>query len=433
MRSIGLVVPKADKIKSTRFGIPLGVLYLASVLKESGWQVSLYRQALDDCRGQAWKDFVQHHSFFGVSIPGYSRRCASELIYGIRELRPNSVIIVGGADITLLKRIPPGSDWGIVGEGEDRIVGVLENLYSGDLPHSAGVIDRFGEMTSEKGWPFLCNPENLPYPARDLVQDHKAATTILTARGCSCQCIFCARPQLSGRQYRPRSVASVLDELEYLQDLGYRTVAIIDDNFLFQRTRVKEIMEGVIGRNIHLELSLSGWAREVDQDLYVLMRQAGVRAISFGLESGVSRILALYKKPIAIEMIAEAINACDKAGIFTVGNFIFGAPSETIEDMQETLALMFSLPLDTVKLKVLGYTHGSQLWFEAHEKGLVKENEFNVFAGAESGLSPLTTAQIMRFCHKATQEFHSRSKHQERLQRKIRRWGFPYSLNLELE
>ncbi len=189
-------------------------------------------------------------------------------------------------------------------------------------------------------------------------------------------------------------------------------------------------MERVLELGLRIELTLSGWANEHDEGLYRLLRKAGVRAISFGLESSTESVLRFYRKPLNVNSIAGAIEACDKAGIFNVGNFIFGSPNETLEDMQHTLNVILSLPLDTVKIKVLGYTHGSPLWDMAHDRGLIHADEFNVLAASERGLSPVSGEDIIAFCREATLRFHGRLEHKQRLERKIRRFGAPYSLAL---
>ncbi len=439
-RQVGFIIPWPDIDKSKRFGIPIGVLYLCSCLHQHGWipQICFLDTEEDLNQKSVWNSFIDRNWIFCVSIAGYSRQAGQTVVSRIRQQKSDAIILVGGPDITLRQAIPQFADYGMVGEGENRISELLEQLLNGEFPTVPGiVVPSSGTITATTEDLLPKNLDDFPYPARRLLKSSspsrklllKFCTTLLTARGCAGRCTFCARPSISGHLYRTRDVESVVDELSYLQQQNYRTVAIIDDNFLFDRRRVQEIMERILRMKLRLEITLSGWANEHDKELYLLMRKAGVRAISFGLESSNASVLRFYCKPLNVDTIVRAIETCNSVGIFTVGNFIFGAPEETLEDMNRTLDFILSLPLDTVKLKVLGYTHGSQLWQMAHNRGLIGANEFNVLASYERGLSPVRGDDIIKFCHEATLRFHDRHEHKMRLEKKIRRFGAPYSLS----
>lgn len=436
-RSFGLIVPWPDAHKSTRFGLPIGPLYICSSLEAAGWRVKLLH--LSHRPGDIEVkigDFVRDQWVIGVSIAGYARQASGEILQTLRAVSPELTIVVGGADITLKRGLPDCADYGICGEAETALVDLLEQLRDGRSPSVDGLITRShlehgNSVTSSLA---SVDVDLLPFPARSLIRSgqewkYRNATSILTARGCSGRCAFCARPRIQGAGYRPRSTLNVVDELEALQSDGYRTVAVIDDNFLYDQERAESIARSILDRGIRLEMSVSGWAKVPDAKFYELLRKSGVRAISFGLESGNEQILRLYRKPLTRETMANAIRACDAAGIFTVGNFIFGAPEETRDDMRHTLDYILTLPLDTVKMKVLGYTHGSELWSWACRENLLAEDEFNVLAGRERGLSPMLTSEILDFCREATRLFHERKEHKDRLRSKIQRWGAPYTIS----
>ena len=62
---------------------------------------------------------------------------------------------------------------------------------------------------------------------------------------------------------------------------------------------------------------------------------------SFGIESGVSDILEFYKKQIDLDKATEIIQYADSIGIYTVGNFILGAPSENENSIQKTCSYFY--------------------------------------------------------------------------------------------
>ena len=67
----------------------------------------------------------------------------------------------------------------------------------------------------------------------NMAKDRKSTVNILTARGCMGNCLFCsvnAFNKLSnGRKWRGRSVDSIVDELEQLQNMGVKYIKVIDD------------------------------------------------------------------------------------------------------------------------------------------------------------------------------------------------------------
>ena len=67
--------------------------------------------------------------------------------------------------------------------------------------------------------PFIENLDELPYPARHLInlEDYPdlMRITLISSRGCPHHCIFCASPGM-WKRYRPRAVENVLDEFAYL-------------------------------------------------------------------------------------------------------------------------------------------------------------------------------------------------------------------------
>jgi radical SAM superfamily enzyme YgiQ (UPF0313 family) len=86
----------------------------------------------------------------------------------------------------------------------------------------------------------------------------------------------------------------------------------------------------------------------VDDEVLTLMKKAGCRTVYMGIESGSSRMLELMGKKLSIQDMEKGIRLVKKHGITVTGSFILGLPTETKEEMNKTVELALSLPLDGV-------------------------------------------------------------------------------------
>ncbi|MFH1563446.1 MAG: radical SAM protein [Nitrospirota bacterium] len=439
------IFPPPDKLKETRFGAPLGILYLSSELISAGYEVKLADFNVEKYDLDKIRNLLEGKDIVGISIPSYSLNNGCKIIRDIREISSDIPIVAGGPDCILFPRLVEGTDVTVINEAEDTIVAIFDSILKRrDLSKCQGVIFK-DQVTGEVKYgvsPVLKNNLNhIKFPARHLINNYAAcggtqikspnlpkSTLMLTSRGCPFHCRFCARDALSYSNYRERSVDNVLEEIEEIYRAGYKVLWISDDNFTVNTDRAYKIMEGIISLNLKIVLAFSSWVGAANEDLFLKFKEAGGRIISFGLESGNQDVLDFYRKPITLDKIRYAVELADKCGLFTAGNFIFGSPMETKEHLRKTLEFAERLPLDTVNFKVLGYMAGSNLWAEAVKDGKILEDERNVFADKKRGLGNFDIEELLEFTKSAYKEFCHDKRRQERLKNKIKRLGLPYPI-----
>ena len=143
-------------------------------------------------------------------------------------------------------------------------------------------------------------------------------------------------------------------------------------------------------------------------ELYKKMKKANVKFLSFGVESGSQPILDFYKKKITKKQIENAVKMSRKMNFVTVGSFIFGAPIETKENIEETINFILNLPFDSVIFRPLKYEVGSDLWTEAVEMGKISKDEYAVPADSGRGLGNFTIDELDYYVKKATTRFYLR-------------------------
>jgi anaerobic magnesium-protoporphyrin IX monomethyl ester cyclase len=418
---------------------PLGILYLAAELLDAGYRVECCDYNAETYTDAHLSAMIADADLVGVSVLSFNRRNAYDMISRINEIRPGLPVIAGGADCMLHHAPVPGTVLTVVEEAETIIVEIVRTVLDrSNFAALSGVVYLDGNGARREGLPFAPeeNIDTFRFPRRDLLRDNKGysiigkksrdITTMITSRGCPRRCAFCAHGAVAYRRYRSRSVENVLDELELIAAQGYEIVGISDDNFTADKNRAQKILQGIIDRGIRLTLVVQGRVDAADYDLFCLMRKAGVRGITFGLESGNQEVLDFYNKGTTVAMNEKAVRLADKAGLYTGGIFIFGAPTETMDQFKRTYEFAASLPLDITTFWILDYTFGSKLWADARRKGIIDENECNVPAGVERGTSIYFSRQIETYAQRCFFRYYRRPAYWVRQIVKLVRLRDPY-------
>lgn len=166
-----------------------------------------------------------------------------------------------------------------------------------------------------------------PYATRNL--------PIITSYGCPFHCGFCylAMPDFQ-RAWEGYPAQRVVDEIERLvKNYGVDGIDIRDAYFFTDKKRAKEIFQEVIKRG--LKVSFHGINGRVDQliryedDFWQLMKEAGVKEILVGAESGDQDMLDLINKGILAEQTLECEKKAAKYKMNIINSFITGYPPTT--------------------------------------------------------------------------------------------------------
>ena len=213
-----------------------------------------------------------------------------------------------------------------------------------------------------------------------------------------------------------------MGELRKIREEGFKDVWIIDENFTFNLLRAKRILTKIIQEDSAkgLNLFISSWAN-IDKEFIRLATQCNIRIISFGIESGNQGILNYYRKNIQISDIPDKIRYANDCGIFTVGNFILGAPMETDETIEQTFSLIRSCEFDQINIKILDYMIGSELYDSLPDDRKMSDS---VFSCKENGLTQFYLSELTNMKDDFLHRYYT--DHREKMERKIKKFGKPY-------
>lgn len=200
---------------------------------------------------------------------------------------------------------------------------------------------------------------------------------VITSRGCPFSCSFCSGHSVSGRKFRARSATHVVEEMRMLYNLyGIKEISIYDDNFTLNKKRVIDICSRLIDLDMDLTWNLPNGIslKTIDRDVLKLMKKAGCYEICIGIESCSDRILKDMKKEITVDIIRKKVPLIAETGMQSTGFFILGYPTETIEDMKQTIKISRKLKLHRARYFIFQPLPGSAIFDDLISQNILQEN-----------------------------------------------------------
>jgi radical SAM superfamily enzyme YgiQ (UPF0313 family) len=306
----------------------------------------------------------------------------------VDELRGRfPLLLAGGAHTTVRpeETLAHGFDIAVIGEAEATIVAIVEWLEGRrDLASVPGICyrDAAGQLRSTMPAQAIADLDALPWPqlAQHLYDPRWYQQSgqeiipggLLTSRGCPARCTFCAN-YVTGRRFRFRSAASVVAELNaYHQRCGATFFPFWDDALTADTGRLFELCRAMQeGIDFPLGWSAITRATMVKPELLRAMRQAGLVAVNFGVESGDDDILRAIKKGITTAHVVRALEWAKAEGLRTACNFMLGFPQESPAALERTLRFMEQIAPLVDSFSTLGVLvpfPGTPLYEDYHEQ-----------------------------------------------------------------
>jgi radical SAM superfamily enzyme YgiQ (UPF0313 family) len=370
---------------------PVGLTYLAGYLRQFGHQIYIYDYQIEE---RKFEQFLNEFQPELIGITCQTALFSNTVILAkrIKELMPAIPLIVGGAHPTYRPNdFFESAVFDVVVRGEGEITfKELVDLYAaggGDLSVVDGInFKKDGVIVRNPDRLLIENLDILPIPAVDLLPLEKYHVSpdnylggqmalINTSRGCPYGCIFCACKEAFNRTYRVRDLDRVFEEIKYyLDNYNVSELFLMDDCFGLDRARSIKFCQGMIDRGYGEKLKWWCQIRVdiVDKELLEYMKRAGCRFVSFGIESGVQRLLDSISKRVTLQQIEKAVRLVNEVGMEPRGSFILGLPTETFKDSLTTIFFALRLPLKRAKFGLATPYPGTKLWEIALAEGQVK-------------------------------------------------------------
>jgi anaerobic magnesium-protoporphyrin IX monomethyl ester cyclase len=202
---------------------------------------------------------------------------------------------------------------------------------------------------------------------------------VLASRGCPEFCTYCPHRILEA--HRMRSISSIVEELTYLCALSPRPYVLFRDPLFSQdRARCLALAEAIISRGLSLTFECETRLDRLDPELLDALQRAGLRAISFGVESlSPLTLKRAGRRPIPESQQRLVIDHCRKRGIVTAAFYVFGFPQDDWASINETINYAIDLSSTVAQFKLLTPYPGTPLWKQLEP--LVFEKDWERFDG----------------------------------------------------
>jgi anaerobic magnesium-protoporphyrin IX monomethyl ester cyclase len=380
---------------------PFGLGYLVSAVRLAGHDAGIIDALLLGCTEEDHVEktltaIAEHKpDIIGVQAFSCDYGLLRALVSRIRADFPKTTLIMGGPHPSGVKSVVfsqyPELDYAFAGEGEKGLPMLMDALEKGDtntkiLLDIPGLIfpDVEGDYTSnpvafeedidqwgQPAWDLM-DPRIYPNaPHQGLAKGFPVAPIIAT-RGCPFRCTFCSVLTVTGRKPRYRKIEAVVDEIEMLVNkYGVKEIHIEDDIFTLSKRFVMNFVDEVKRRNLKFHWHCSSGVRldSLDEELIEAMDSAGCYTYTVAIESGVDKILADMDKHLKTEKVFEQIQLLNKMGHKPVGLFMLGYPTETWDDIMETIRFSLSLDLRRAQFAIFHPLPGSPIFEEMMANG----------------------------------------------------------------
>jgi len=339
-----------------------GLAQLSACAKAEGFAVDLI-----DLRGlEGWDEFRaeverRHPDVVGLTMMSVDYNPVMKAIEVVKDVDPSIVTVVGGPHPNLvLEEVAanPKIDYIVTHEGEIAFPRLLAAIERGQPPKERVIRGERPDLDS------------LPFVDRELFLDEwrkhgygldspeawfvpellPPFLTIIAGRGCVYNCNFCqpAERIIFGK-FRQRSVSSVIEELKLLRDKYYFASFMFHDDCLTNdRKWVAEFCEAYMREGFKAPFFCQSRADIIvrHEELVELMAEAGCRGYFIGFESGSDRVLRFLRKGTTREINLAAARICKKYGISIWANYMLGIPTETKEEVMDTISMLKEIDPD---------------------------------------------------------------------------------------
>lgn len=342
---IALIMPNTQDIYGNTCP-PLGLMLVASVLREKGHIVKIFDRSIDFFVFTKLKKFKP-------DIIGLSALTGPMLLDVIKIAKmakymfgKSFPVVMGGVHASLLPEQTlenPYIDYAVIGEGEyafAELVNAIENKK--DTSKILGIgYKKNGKIMINKKRPLINNLDNLPLLPWEMV-DYKTYfkfdIALVTTRGCPYKCAFCYNLGFNESRWRGMSVERTIEEIKNVEKLTKnKNLKFYDDNFTADKERLYKILDYL---SPDYNLFISPRINYIDDEFLEKFKKFKSVWLYFGVESGSQRILNKMKKAITVDQIKKAFQLCKQYNIRTTASVVFGSPTETEEELNMTLKLL---------------------------------------------------------------------------------------------
>lgn len=426
-----LLIKAFRKTRSTK-GVtpPLGIMYLASYLRKSGIDdVSIIDTRISASPYTEVERAIDvlKPDIVGISALTVEFDSLRKIAYLAKKQCRRTLVVAGGPHPTAYPSellTDSNIDIAVLNEGEEtfkELCLIYEN--GGNYKQINGIAYRDnGHVVINPPREFIQDLDALPFPAWDLININAYAKresmaslgkrpymALLTSRACPFRCIYCHN--IFGKNFRKRSPENILQEMKTLKErFNIKEFEILDDVFNLDRQRAMDFYTLISERFPDALISFPNGLRTdmLDEEQVRAMKKAGVIYVAVAIESANERIQKLMKKHLNLKKTSEIINLYADYRIFTNGFFMIGFPTETRDEVINTINFAINSKLHTAQFFIVTPFQGTELYelYKEYIKDFKIDYSRHEFYFGEYNLSNLSDRELFRLQKLANWKFY---------------------------
>lgn len=378
---------------------PLATILAAAVVRDAGFNVSLFDTALKDSPSEIITAIRNNKPEFLVIYDDGFNYLTKMCLTNMREAafmmakigkRFGCTVIVSSSDSTdqYEKYFEQGVDYVIRGEGEETLKELLLQLKARKEPaNMEGIVFRRGiETVVNPLRAVMRDLDHLPLPTWDLLDlepyrkiwlKHHGyfSLNLATTRGCPFKCNWCAKP-IYGNRYNSRSPQHVIGEIELLMK-NYKPdhFWMCDDIFGLKPGWVQEFNALAKEKNLKFRYKIQSRVDLLlEEDTLDALSESGAETIWVGAESGSQKILDAMDKGTSVDQIYKAARLMKEKQIRVAFFLQFGYLGETQEDIDATMRMVLDLMPDEIGISVSYPLPGTKFYEKVKDQLQEKQN-----------------------------------------------------------
>ena len=340
---------------------PLGLLYLSSHLRQSGFEVDIY----DSTFGTKEELFQELEKgppgVLGIYGTLMTRGSVLEIMS--RGRMAGWRVILGGPEPAsyAAEYLAAGGAVIVAGEGETALEGLLRTEANPSCwPDLPGIIYRQPDGSVCRTAPASLIPDldAQPWPDRDRIDIEKylsvwrahhgkGSVSVITARGCPYHCNWCSH-SVYGKTHRRRSPCGVADEVEWILERYHPEMLwLADDVFTIHYGWLFEYAAEMARRYIRIPFECITRADRLNEKVAATLAALGCFRVWIGSESGSQRVLDAMDRGVTVEQVRQAVQLCRSNGIQTGMFLMWGYEGEELADIEATVSHVHECRPDT--------------------------------------------------------------------------------------
>jgi len=416
---------------------PIGLGYLATALRSQGHSVNIQDCTKEGMSVHGFREFLRNTppcELYGFQTYSCEVNLVQNCLQVVREEVKDAVRIIGGAHPSgaagCLDELPD-ANFAFLGEAEISLAQFCDILAGSTTPHWESVpgllwrdqgkirsTSRYAEPQLDKlGFPAwdLIDPRTYPAAPHGGFARYFPVAPLIISRGCPYSCTFCGTKNVTGMKMRYRSPQHVIAEIRLLQhEYGVREIHVEDDNFSAVRREVKKFCQTMIQENVNIPWYCTSGLRLdlIDEEIATLLHQAGCYTATIAIESASQKTLNHMKKNLNLAKVPEHVRILRKAGFDLNALFILGYPTETREDIEETIRYAMKLDVQRAQFSNFLPIPGTEAYEYVKQRGEIPDLDYGQLHTADIPYSPpgISRRELKWLQRKAFLRFHLRPR-----------------------